>query len=343
MLGRGIGIFANAKSKHLKALVKYSTAKKLSNLAQCELEALRGATKLRSMPYIATVDISSACQLSCPSCPTGAGIKGRRARLLDTKTLETFLSQAAPYLYIAHLYNWGEPFLNKDAPKIVHSFKEAGVFTSLSSHFSIQDFDRIAETCAAGLDHLIVSVDGSTAENYASYRRGGNFELVLENLRKLVTLRRTNPKISTSIEWQLIEFPHLKAAIPEARALARDIGVNMFRTIKPYENTPKATLGRCQSPWRNIVLQPDGGISACCKTFTQEDDFTHLTQGPLRHLRNKGRSLEARSLLTARKPPSEIDPSHPCLRCHVARSLPHLQHLASNTAAQTGMMGVPTQ
>lgn len=312
--------------KHLLALRRAWTCKKIANMILCETELLTRKTRLRSKPYIATIDLTSVCNLSCPGCPTGRGRSGRARTKLHLEHLEMFIAELSPYFLVAHLYNWGEPFLHHDVAHIIRRLSSSGVFTSLSSHLSLRAFERIRDACAAGLDHLIVSVDGTNNQNYNLYRKGGDFELVIANLRRLVNLRDRTPGIRTRIEWQFIAFDHVSDQTERARMMAKEIGVDWFRVIQPWHSgvlggSPKP----CRSLWRNIVLQADGGLAPCCKIFDKDDDFGDLAEGTAVDLRNCERAITARSLMVGGRMPEQMEAAHPCLRCPLIRSLPHLQ------------------
>lgn len=329
-------------SKHLLAVYGYSSFRKVLNLLLCEAERIVGKTDVRAKPYIATIDLSSACNLSCPSCPTGLGIKGRAKANLERPVFDAFLREAGPYLYIAHLYNWGEPLLNRDAARIVSKLKHANVFTSMSSHLSFRNIERVLQVCEAGLDHLIVSLDGFSADSYSKYRIGGNFHRVMSNTEQLAALKQKSNTFKTIIEWQMIDFPHLQGEIARARAHAAEMGIDRFRVIPAYTNRLSKSPSRCASLWRNIVLQSDGGLAPCCKIFDETDDFGSMKNGAISAMRRGTRSHAARSLMKRSCNVDLVDPAHPCLRCNIAQSQPHLRHLAPNEEglSPNGLMGL---
>jgi len=193
--------------KHLLALRDYWTPTKLYNIARCEIEKRFRVTHTRAMPYTATIDVTNACNLRCPGCPTGIGIVGRKKTMMDLHHLQIFLDQAGPYLVIAHLYNWGESLLHPQAVAIVKMIHDWRIFTSISSNLNIKDFSKIKAVCDAGLDHLIISADGATSDSYRKYRVGGDFELVLENIRRIVAYRKECGRRRPILEWKLLAFP----------------------------------------------------------------------------------------------------------------------------------------
>lgn len=330
------GLSVGPTRKHLQSLLRNSTPKKLANLLRCEWEVALKREKVKSRPYILKLDVTNACNLKCPGCPTGLGQLGRSKSLLSPDAVRDVLKEVGDYAYIAHLYNWGEPFLNKNLPEIVALVSDANIYTSVSTHLSITNFNRIEASCRAGLDHLIVGLDGVNAEQYSKYRRGGDFELVLENLKRLRDLKTGPNPMATTIEIQTLAFGFIEQDLERAYELACEFKADWFRArppIAPEKHQPKLPKLRgshrglqkpCAMPWRYLAVQADGGVSACCNTFNKADDFGDLEVADLTNLRNNDRFRAARRLVTAdrwaKKPPN---PDHPCLRCPVLHHQAH--------------------
>jgi MoaA/NifB/PqqE/SkfB family radical SAM enzyme len=321
--------------KQLLALRNYSTPLKLLNLLRCEMEKRAGAVKTRAMPYTAIIELTNACNLHCPGCPTGLGIEGRPIGILDLRQLRTFLDQTADYLLIANLFNWGESLLHPRAAEIVKLVHERGIFTSISSNLNIGDPHMLEDLCDAGLDHLVVSADGASGATYNAYRRGGDFNLVLSNIRHLVACRKRKRKMSPIIEWQLLAFRHLEPEIAAASCLAEEIGADWFTVrgaVAPLKYQPADPLLRgrfydgkqhCDFLWYTITLQSDGGISPCCMIYDERDDFGHIERATVREVRNNERYRTARQFFASRENTVK-DLDHPCLRCPMVHRQKHL-------------------
>lgn len=345
--------------KHWLALRRYSTPRKLLNMALCEAEKRLRVASPRSMPYAATIDVTNACNLRCPGCPTGVGIQGRPKTLLSLEHVQKLLDEMSPYLLIANLYNWGETLLHRDAGAIVSAFHEARVFTSISSNMIVK-FDAIERVCDAGLDHLIISADGATRESYPVYRVGGDFDLLVENIKRTVELRRSRNRRTPIIEWQMLAFKHLEPELERARTLAEDLGVDWFNVKSPTappemriegleEKTDKnrASGGPCELLWHSVTLQSDGGIGPCCYLYEKADDFGHIETSSVREARLAARYVRARELFDPRKA-QRLDPGedHPCLRCPIVHHQPHLRDflaVSPHAFVQENFMGILTK
>ena len=65
---------------------------------------------------------------------------------------------------------------------------------------------------------------GVTQEVYEKYRVGGNLETVLNNLKKLIAVKKLYNS-STKVQWDFIVMKHNEHQIEEAKKMASDFGV----------------------------------------------------------------------------------------------------------------------
>ena len=330
-------------------IVKYLTQSKVANFLTREYERLKRASLPRGFPFHAVVDISNACNLECPYCPTGRRqTSGRTERIIDVGLVKTFLDCYGKYLIAADLFNWGESLLHPRISDIVHLFHERRIFHQISSNLNIRNRSTLEELCDAGLDVLIVSISGITREIYERYHRRGNLSLVIENLKHLIDYRKKMHLFNPIIELKYLTFKYNAYQVPEALRLAGEIGVDIFRShiaggpeeeiIQMDEEKKKllyhGTGGLCCQLWRTIVLNSDGGIAPCCLLYFKDDDFAHISC-----MENTSRRyIEARKMFN--KPAAgelASDLQHPCLKCSFVHRQKHLaEYLAANPYAKKG-------
>jgi hypothetical protein len=270
--------------------------------------------------------------------------------LLSVDLAEKFLAEAGKYLIFASLYNWGEPLLNLHLPQIVRLFQQHRVFTSISTNLSLNRQDLLAALGEAGLDHLMVSVSGSSQAVYERYHRRGNLDLVLDNLRFLQDWKRRRGVKKPLIEIKYLVFTYNRHEVQTAAQLAQTLEVDLFRQY-PGAGPPEMKVHKygsdfhpllppryCNQLWHTVVLNADGGIAPCCYTYFRADDMGDFSRASLPQIRLNDRSVQARSLFNP-KLLDELPPylQHPCLKCHLVHKQPHLHHyLAKNPYAVEG-------
>lgn len=197
------------------------------------------STIVQSRPFGLLADPSNMCQLECPGCVHSPGPK--ELQLFDwpkgTLSEDRFFEMLkfyGPTAIGVDFFNYGEPLLNLKTPKYIRQAKRLLLRTSVSTSLSIRRFDPEAYV-ESGLDFMILSIDGATQSVYERFRRKGNLELVLDNVRKLVEAKRKLRKCLPLLSWNFLAFEHNVHEIPHARRLARKIGVDEFRVSTPFD------------------------------------------------------------------------------------------------------------
>jgi len=330
------------------AAAPYMTFTKIFNLLRCETEKRRRISKVRSRPYVAVVDITNACNLRCPYCPTGERRdSGRHRGMIHVSKVRNLINEVGKYIISANLFNWGEPLLHPQIAPIVSMFHEARIFTMISTNLNINNQELIRELCEAGLDYMVVSLSGASQEIYEQYHRKGNLDLVLQNTRDLIDYKRKKGLTKPIIEWKYLVFKHNRHEVETARQMAEAMGVDIFRDVRgggPDESRVdagqaperKVRTKFCHQLWHMVVINSDGGISPCCYVFFKNDDFAEYPGKGILDIRNNWRFVTARRLFNA----SSLDGlpqdlQHPCLKCSLVHGQPHLRSfLASNPYAK---------
>lgn len=315
-----------------RALLQCSTPRKLFNLALCQVEKRTKPLNPRSHPYQANIDLSNACSLRCPYCPTGVREFGRKPGFIDPGQVAMLLDEFGDYLYIAYLYSWGEPLMHPKVAEIVAMVRSRRVITDISTHFNLKNRAVLEAVCDAGLDHLKLSIDGLTQEVYSRYRVGGKIDQVIENIGHVVDYKRRRGLRTPSVEWQFLVFDHNRHEVEGARELAGKLGVDVFRA-KPgvvpsqYEKAWAGQTG-CSFLYDTIAMHVDGGIVPCCHLYDSKDDFVAAPDNRAGNLWHSPSFVAARKLFKpelAGEIPKDL--RHPCLNCALVKIQPHLAHL----------------
>src|SRR5688572_3235036 len=213
-------------------------ALKLTNLAAGRYHHRRRHSTLFSHPVLLMVDPANACQLGCPGCVHTANVSYAARfdwprKTLPLETYQAFLDQYGPFAFSVALYNYGEPLLNKRFAEIVRRSRNYLLHTFTSTNLSMP-LDDAEAIVGSGLGYMVLSIDGATQAVYERYRRGGNLELVLQNVRKLVAAKKALGSVTPCLVWQFLTFEHNVHELDDARRLAAEIGVNQFSVVTPF-------------------------------------------------------------------------------------------------------------
>lgn len=349
------------KKRNYKAFENYLVAK---------YERLAGVLRTRSYPYVMIIDPSSICQLRCPGCPTGIDNELRRAKRLDETRrplsllargiLDSILNECGDVLFACHFFNWGEPLLNEDLPEYIASASRRDIYTKVDTNFSLKCSDELLEELLlSGLDELAVSADGFSQRTYEQYRVGGRFDLVMENLERLIETRGRLGR-DTKITWNFLLYSFNEHEAEDIAAfckqrninfLARDAIINTrthadwlptyrregkpnpYRVRRPPSDfaTPAGLLplypgrptGRtCAWHYSYTSVNADGSVLPCCKLFDQKHDFGRVTATPgsFGKLWNNQNFQTVRGDFPAGKETKTTGPTTVCTQCNATEA-----------------------
>lgn len=288
------------------------------------------------------VDAATVCQLRCPSCPTAKGkmrefVGDGYLRFGDFKQL----IDANPWVRSVELSNWGELFLN---PDLLHILRYAYEKDVALTAFNGANLNTVRESVLEGLAQyrfreITCSIDGASEETYAIYRRRGSFRKVIENVKKINRYKQKHGSGYPRLTWQFVIFGHNEHEIPEAKRMARDLGMDLYfklswdekfsppkdpEFIKRHAGLEVATrsefeqkYGRkylqkemCAQLWTGPQINFDGKILGCC--VNRWGDFGRATDWRLSEAVNNERIRYARRMLMGRQAPrADI----PCTTC----------------------------
>ncbi|GFP18951.1 hypothetical protein HKBW3S03_00455 [Candidatus Hakubella thermalkaliphila] len=313
------------------SFIRHNTWKKFRNLCLIEAQMRLKKEWVRGYPYILKIDPSNACNLHCPMCPTGKRLGQRRFGEMRFETFKKVIDELGEYCYRILLYGQGEPFIARDLIKMIKYASDRNIGVSISSNLNLLDEKTIDKLIESGLEHLIVSLDGTSQESYQQYRVGGNFEKVIDTIRMITTAREKMGKNYPIIEWQYLVMRHNENEIEEAKEIAGKLGVDVIRFspfsfIEPitkedlerwvprkeqysyyrtdgHEKQILNTSSSCSWLYRTAVINWDGGVSPCCSfhmTGYPENDFGNIQKESFKDIWNNELYRNSRRLVAGR-------------------------------------------
>lgn len=233
--------------------------RKYTNFLLALMARRRNASVVGSSPFEITIDPSTICQLQCPYCEVGNGTIRRTRALLKPETHRGFVEQLADDMFIAWYFSTGEPLINRSFADLVSAVGGRGVFSVVSTNLSLKLSDqRIDEILMSGLGVICVSLDGVQADTYVRYRVGGEFDLVVENMRRLIRRKRELGLEFPLIEWRFLVFRHNQHEIPRVRERAAELGVDLLEFFPGY-GPADAGPGQVQPPEGADFSRPVSG------------------------------------------------------------------------------------
>jgi hypothetical protein len=266
---------------------------------------------------------------------------------LTAENFKKFLS-AHPYIKEIEISNQGEVFLNPEIADIFRIAFESGVQITILNGTNFNDvsdeaLDALAKYQVHGMN---VAIDGASQETYSKYRRGGNFDKVILNIKKLNERRKSHAKKSWLaagipplpwVAWQYVILPTNCdiSEIRRAKEMARELEINIvffpdaWRGFIPpnreqveretgldYSKTKDARKILCRQMWNNPQINWDGRFYGCACNSFGEFGGNVFTDGLAACMKGKLFLGTKRMLMGGR-----VAQGSPCLRCGVYKEM----------------------
>ncbi len=281
-------------------------------------------------PSILMIEPTNICNLACPICPTGAGTLGTPKGLMAFDEFKRIIDECGSYLLSITLWNWGEPFLNKDLLRMIEYAKAKRIFIRISTNGNWPtNPEKITRLVRSGLDELIFSVDGATAESYAKYRINGNFNTVINNMKAVVEEKRRLGRRTPYVELQFIVMSHNEHEIAKIKDMAKEIGVDhlKLKTVNlemDYKGQKEVTKGfapkdkefsryteelarkgviknECMRLYLSSVINWDGSVVPCCYDSHRDFEFGNVHAGGFMKVWNNEKYVNMRKAMVHHK------------------------------------------
>jgi len=247
--------------------------------------------KSKGMPYAASIEPTTACNLGCPECPSGLKQFTRATGRLDKEEHLRMLSQLGQQLFYINYYFQGEPFLHPDFLELIKAANQRKIYTATSTNAHFITKTKSEEIVASGLDRMIISIDGLTQETYEQYRKRGKLEKVIEGTKYMIEAKKKLNSRTQHLIFQFLVVRPNEHEIGDVFELGKSLGVDEVRLktaqLYDYKNgnplMPKnekyarykkmkdgtykskySISDHCWRMWSSTVLTWDGKVVPCC-------------------------------------------------------------------------------
>ena len=212
--------------------------------------------------------------------------------------------------------NWrGEPLLHKEIGKMVRYAKAMGVIdVRLNTNGTLLDRETAIDLADAGLDYLIISVDGATKETYEKIRIGGNFEDLVNNIIRTFFIYSRLKRVP-KVRIQMCKQPDNEDEIPFWKTFF-GLYADELRIGTLHDPQGKAGYNRpipksCNAPWQRITVAWDGRIFPCPSDYIGHFYIGHINQISLKEAWHSSRMNYLRHRLVTGGRKATV----PCNKC----------------------------
>ncbi len=284
------------------------------------------------LPKSIIIDPVNMCNLHCPLCPTGSGVLNYKKQIMSFITFKKIIDKM-PQLNRIFLFNWGEPFLNPELLEMVVYAKKHSICVQIDSNFCLKKQpDFFISIIKSGLDFLRISLDGASQFTYSKYRKGGNFNSVINNIIALINFKKKFNSKKPEIIWKFVVNRFNEREILKALKKSLELGIKFklehiglgddlpdiafrpninqrMRKWLPknrkyislrYRNIYKKSFNSLPCPhlFFGTIINPDGKVFPCCYATDKRNVFGDLTKDSFSNIWNNGKYRFSRSLFT---------------------------------------------
>jgi radical SAM protein with 4Fe4S-binding SPASM domain len=252
---------------------------------------ISGTARHRGKPLSISIEPTTSCNLRCPECPSGLRSFTRPTGMLEPGLFNSVIDQLAASLSYLIFYFQGEPYLHPAFLEMVEYASSKNIYTATSTNGHYLGDEAARRTVTSGLDRLIISIDGTTQETYASYRIGGSLEKVIEGTKNVVRWKQLLKLNTPHLIFQFLVVKPNEHQIDEVKRLAKALCVDevAFKTAQIYDYQQGSELipsldkysryrrkddgtyaiknqllNHCWKMWHSCVITWDGRVVPCC-------------------------------------------------------------------------------
>jgi radical SAM protein with 4Fe4S-binding SPASM domain len=273
-------------------------ARRRSNRARLAEDHLRGRAVATGRPTHLKLELTNYCNLACPICPHSQ--MRREVGYMRPELFRRIVEQAAPELEFAYLHHLGESLFHGQVGELVRAGRATGAAMGLSTNATFLDERKARALLESGIDFLVISLDGATAETYERVRVGGALAVTARNVRRFLELRRTLGA-ATDVVVQLIVTPLNRHEVERFAAEWRGAGAQVMikqardwagQVVMPGLRAPSVLRAPCKMLWTELTVLWDGAVVPCANVYERENLLGDLSRQSLDEVWN-GAPLQA--------------------------------------------------
>ncbi len=270
-----------------------------------------------------------------------------------------------PWIAEIELSNYGEIFLNPDLLEIIEYAYERKITLTADNGVN---FNNVRIEVLEGLvkykfRRITVSIDGASNKTYKQYRIGGNYDVVIENIKKVNLFKQQYQSKYPLLSWQFVIFGHNEHELLTARKLANELNMYFYTKLSwdakfsPVQNQEviRKELGAvsrgeykekygvdyaqgiCRQLWEQPQINWDGKVLGCCRNFWGDFGGNVFTDGLLESLNNEKINYAKDMLMGRQGARDDI----PCATCGIYLDMKREGHWLKRSVKRRLISSIP--
>lgn len=253
-------------------------------------------------PLRFNIEPTNYCNLSCSMCPRELN---RSFGYMDINIFQKIINESILYgkRLIITINKDGEPLLHPELSHMVKYAKDKKAAYKINFYTNgiLLTEDKSLGLIKSGLDTIHISIDAFTKETYRKIKNSQKLEVVEENVKRLVALKKKLQSKTPLVVVKIIQTPdtqsEIKPFIHKWKSIADFIEIGEYHNWDGTLNgssqfNPKNLLEDtdrypCTFLWYNPVILWDGKITTCCVDYQgkgiigdiKEESIANIWQG----------------------------------------------------------------
>lgn len=222
-------------------------------------------------PYL-QIEVSSKCNFRCIFCyQTDRSFSGKSSRHMGVMSFSLFkriVDDTEGYIEFGSISSRGEPLLCPEIGKMLTYCSGKFLGLKINTNASLLTEALVHSILSGGIGTVVFSIDAAGSSEYQNYRRGGEFEKILGNLKMFEAVRNkhySHSKIISRVSGVKFSSKQQMGSFVEMWSDFADQVV--FVKYNPWENVytsePKDCVVPCSDLWRRMFIWHDGFVNPC--------------------------------------------------------------------------------
>jgi len=242
----------------------------------------RTFVNIPAFPLHVDYEMKFRCNLRCPMCLMSLSAEGRAGygqaaqELSPGRVIELIRQGAEAGQKAMGFGGLWEPLLEPALPEVVAEARKAGLVDVMFNTNGLLLTEKTGRALIeAGLTRLMISVDAASWETYEKMRTGSDFETVVANIEKFMSLRRrlgrVLPLVRISFCRTAINEHELGPFIERWREVVDFFSIQTYGRYEsaappgfPQNAFNAAPSGRCAQPNKRLLVRHNGDVLPCC-------------------------------------------------------------------------------
>jgi len=213
---------------------KYYSLKK-ENYQLAKKLYLNGDIEVKAFPIRTTIQTTDLCNLNCIMCQIHSQREKHKLQFMKKDDFDIVVEKLFPYLIEIHPTNIGEPLCSDWFEYFLDKVIEYGVLLDITTNGTLLNERKIYKIFSNLLD-IKISFDGIEKETFEKIRKGADFNIVVENIDKLLKAK-AETKSNGTITLQMTLFNFNYRELLGVIKFAKDKGIDRVKAYHLFSHS----------------------------------------------------------------------------------------------------------